>query len=164
MLYGGIGSRADLGEVLLFDIHFVNSQFIGGVINREMFTFFRGHFSFELEGQVLRHVGRQDNWEINGLYAVRFNTFPWDDFVDTSFAVGSGLSYATSTPVIEEEEHPGDTSKLMHYLMFELAFGLPQYPEWSLATRIHHRSGVYGLFGGANGGSNFLASGLRYNF
>jgi len=140
MLYGGVGTRSNLGEVLLFDIHFVDSQFIGGVINREMFRFFRQHFSFELEGQVIGHIGKQDNAEFNGLYIVRLNTFPWDRHVDTSFAVGSGLSYATSTPVIEEEEHPGETSQLMHYQMFELAFGLPLAiieTEKQLRLRLH---------------------------
>jgi len=164
MLFGGVGSGSDLGEVLTFDADFEDSQLIGGALNREMFSFWR-HFGFELEGQVIRHVGKQDNWEFNVLYDLRLKTFPWDKYLDTSFAVGQGLSYATSRPQIEVERHPDDNAHFLHYLMFELAFALPEIPDWRLVTRIHHRSGVFGLFNSVNGGgSNFLVLGLRHHF
>lgn len=163
MFYSGFGTASDLGQVLTFDIDSEDSQFLGVVLNREIFSFWR-HFSFELEGQVLRHFGKQDNWEFDGLFLVRFNPFPWDKYLDTSFAVGDGLSYATSTPKIEEEQHPNQTYRFLNYLMLELAFMLPKYPEWALATRIHHRSGIYGTFDGVDGASNFLGLGLRYHF
>jgi hypothetical protein len=163
MMYGGVGSGSNISQFFTFDAEFENSQFVGLVLNDKMFNFWR-HFHFELEGQVIRHVGRQNNWEFNALYVLRLRTFPWDKFLDTSFAAGQGLSYATSPPRIEVERHPNDNAQFLHYLMFELAFALPKAPEWELVTRIHHRSGVFGLFGGVHGGSNFAALGLRYNF
>ncbi len=33
-----------------------------------------------------------------------------------------------------------------------------------LIYRIHHRSGVFGLFGGVKGASDFYLLGLRYRF
>jgi hypothetical protein len=164
MVYAGFGTASNLGEVLTFDIDSEDSHFIGGVLNRQMFRFW-DYFIFELEGQTIRHFGKQDHWEFNGLFLVRFDDFPWDRIVDTSFSVGDGLSYATEVPIIEEENHTNNGStELLNYLMFEIAFTAPSYPEWSLVARVHHRSGVFGLFDGVHGGSNFLALGLRHKF
>jgi hypothetical protein len=163
MIYQGFGTSTDLGQTLVYDIKFEDSLFTGLVANRKMFPFWR-HFTFELEGQVVRHYRRQEHWEYNGLFMVRFHPFLLDPTVDIEFAVGEGLSYATQTPVIEEEQHPNATSHLLNYLVFEVAFTHAQYREWSLVTRIHHRSGAFGLFNGTRGGSNFLALGLRHHF
>jgi len=163
MIYHGFGTSVDLGQTLVFDIKTEDSHFTGLVLNRKMFPFWR-YFTFELEGQVLKHSRKQEHWEYNGLFMVRFHPFLLDRYVDIEFAVGEGLSYATHTPVIEEEQHPNDTSLLLNYLTFEFAFTPAQYREWTLVTRIHHRSGAFGLFNGTRGGSNFLALGLRYHF
>jgi hypothetical protein len=48
--------------------------------------------------------------------------------------------------------------------MFELAVVVPQHPQWTLFGRVHHRSGVFGLFDGMNGGSNVVGAGIRYTF
>ncbi|WP_373501163.1 hypothetical protein [Desulfococcus sp.] len=110
----------------------------------------------------------QDHAEFNALFALRWLRFPWDRYVDTSFAVGEGFSYATRVPAVERDLH-GEltgldpaTSKLLNYLMFEAAFGLPSYPKWDLIVRLHHRSGVFGLFNDVHGGSNAIGVGLRY--
>ncbi len=163
MYYHGVGTSTDLGQTLAFAIDWVDSQFVGLVLNRVMFSFWR-HFTFELEGQVIKHFEKQRNWEYNGLFLVRFHPFILDQYLDIDLAAGEGLSYASSIPVIEEEQHPNDSSRLLNYIVFEVAFTLPRYRNWTLVTRIHHRSGVFGIFDGANGGSNFFAAGLRYHF
>jgi len=163
MLYSGFGTASRLHEVLTFNIESEDSHFIGGVLNRQMSRFWQ-HFYFELEGQAIKHFGAQNQWEFNGLFLIRFIDFPWDRIVDISFAVGEGLSYATEKPRIERNNHSGESTNLLNYLMLELAFAPPSHPEWALVTRIHHRSGIFGLFDGVNGGSNFLALGLRHNF
>jgi hypothetical protein len=48
--------------------------------------------------------------------------------------------------------------------LFEAAFALPDVPQWELITRIHHRSGTFGLFNGVTGASNAWGVGMRYNF
>jgi hypothetical protein len=48
-------------------------------------------------------------------------------------------------------------------LAYELALGLPEYPNIALIIRIHHRSGVWGLVAG-KGGSNTPCIGLKYRF
>jgi hypothetical protein len=47
--------------------------------------------------------------------------------------------------------------------MLEATFALPKYPQWQLAYRIHHRSGIYGVFD-TDSGSNTIGLGLRYFF
>ena len=163
MIYQGWGTSTDLGQTLVFDIKAEDSLFTGLVANRKMFSFWR-YFTFELEGQVLRHYQKQEHWEYNGLFLIRFHPFILDPTIDIEFAVGEGLSYATQIPVIEQEQHPDASSRFLNYLVFEVAFTHAQYREWTLVTRIHHRSGAFRLFNGTKGGSNFLALGLRYHF
>jgi hypothetical protein len=93
----------------------------------------------------------------------RWQPFPWDRYLDTSFAIGEGLSYATDDPEIETEKHDR-TSRVLNYLMLELAVAVPQQPRWTLFGRVHHRSGVFGLFDGVTGGSNVVGAGIRYTF
>jgi hypothetical protein len=119
---------------------------------------------FELEGQIGRHLKGQHHWEFNALFIARWLRFPWNETLRTSFAVGEGLSLATRTPAFEQQFHGERTNPLLNYLMFEFAFALPELPRWSLVTRIHHRSGIYGTFNGVHGASNALGLGLRYHF
>ncbi len=163
MLYQGFGTSTDLGQILVLNIKSEDSLFTGLAANRKMFPFWR-YFTFELEGQVIRHYRKQEHWEYNGLFIVRFHPFLLDPTVDIEFAVGEGLSYATHTPTIEVEQHPDASSRFLNYLVFEVAFTHAQYREWTLVTRIHHRSGAFRLFNGTRGGSNFLALGMRYHF
>lgn len=162
MIYQGWGTSADLGQTLVFDINFEDSYFTGLVLNRKMFPFWQ-YFSFELEGQVLKHYGISDHWELAGLFLIRLHPFLLSSSLNIEFAAGWGLSYATQIPALEQEFRD-NTSQLMSYLAFEIAFTLPEYPEWTLVTRIHHRSGMFGTFNDTYGGSNFLALGLRYHF
>jgi hypothetical protein len=46
-------------------------------------------------------------------------------------------------------------------LSMEAAFRLPGSP-WSMVARLHHRSGIFGLF--SHSGSNLVELGLRYRF
>lgn len=120
----------------------------------------------DLEGQGVLHTGMQDHLEINAVIVARWMPFPWDDWIDTRFAFGEGLSYAFRTPYIEPRRDPEEekSTRLLNYLMVELEFVLPYYSRWSKFVRVHHRSGVFGLFGGVRGGSNFIGTGLRYSF
>lgn len=162
LVFGAAGTSSDIASIFTFDADFVDSILIGAAFNRRVFKL-GPHFAIELEGQIVRHFRKQDHWEFNALGLIRYLTFPWDNYVDTSFAAGNGLSLATSTPEIERDDDKR-TSQLLNYLMFELDFTLPQYPAWTLSTRLHHRSSIFGTFFGARAGSNFLATGLKYNF
>jgi hypothetical protein len=118
---------------------------------------------WEVEGQVVKHFGLQHHWEFNGLVVARWHPFPWDRYLDTSFAIGEGLSYATEVPPVEVARGQ-DTAKLLNYLLFELTMALPAYPNMQVVALMHHRSGAFGLFSGVTGGSNFFGAGLKYLF
>jgi hypothetical protein len=141
-----------------------DAQFFALTLARELATS-GPHLRWEVEGQVVKHFGAQDHWELNPLLVLRWITFPWDRWADTSVAVGMGVSYATEVPEVEARRHPDTGSaRFLSYLMIELSVGIPGAPEWSIVARVHHRSGVGGLFSDVQGASNALALGVKYRF
>ena len=118
--------------------------------------------SFEVEGQIVKHFDEQDHWEFNALLIARWEVFPWDSYLDTSFALGTGPSYATNIPEIEVERS-GESEHLQAYMLVELEFMLPSHPKVAFITRIHHRSNAFGLVA-EDGTSNVLALGLKFKF
>jgi len=161
-LYLGGLTDSDLTHTATFNSKFENAYFIDLGLSRRLYTF-RDYFNIEIEGQIAKHFGDQDQWEFDLVSYFRWLLFPWDKYLDTSFAAGAGLSYATSIPKIEAKNYD-ETSRLLGALMFEFAFSLPQVPQWSLVTGIHHRSGAGGVFNGVQGASNAWAMGIRYSF
>jgi hypothetical protein len=138
------------------------SNFIGTAVSREFAQ--TGHYlSWELEGQAIKHFGKQDHIEFTGAVAARWKLFPWNDFIVTTAAVAEGLSYATEIPTVEKRRNRNE-SKLLNYIFIELTFALPSEPDVALVARLHHRSGVFGLFNGVRDGSNFLGAGIRWRF
>ena len=115
----------------------------------------------EVEGQVGKYFGQEHQWQLNGLLIAHWHWFPWNKYIDTTLAVGDGISYNTEISKIEKEDDE-DAGLWLNYLMFELTSGLPKYPQWDVVVRIHHRSSIYGLAGA--GGSNFLTAGIKYSF
>ena len=111
---------------------------------------------------MVKHFKMQEHYEFNIALIYRWLKFPWDHIIDTSLAIGDGFSYALEKPKIELAKHK--TSKLLNYLLVEIALLVPGYRRWEVFTRIHHRSGVYGLINDIKGGSNFVALGLRCHF
>ena len=161
-VYGARLTDGDLDNTATFRFDFEDAYLLAAALSRRIYTY-RDLLDFELEGQVAKHFDEQDHWEFNALGISRWLPFPWDNYIDTSFAMGLGISYATETPEIEKKNHT-DTNQLLSYLLFEAAFGLPDVPQWEVVARIHHRSGAFGLFNGVTGASNAWGVGMRYNF
>jgi hypothetical protein len=161
-LYGGVLLDGELNNASIAHQGFEDSYLAALALTKKIATW-KDIIGWELEGQGVKHFDGQTNWEFNGLIAVRWLPFPWDKYLNTSFAIGGGLSYATETPKVEKENHD-PAAKFLKYLMLELDFSLPDSQHWSLLTRIHHRSGAFGLFHGVTGASNALAFGVRYTF
>lgn len=160
-LYGGRACYDSL-EDIFYNREYVDSYVSALAVGKGL-TSYKYYLRLEGEGQVVKHWNVQDHFEFNALLVLRWLPFPWDRYLDTSFAVGEGLSYATDDPEIEVEKHDR-TARLLNYLMFELAVVVPRQPQWTLFGRVHHRSGVFGLFDGVDGGSNVVAAGVRYTF
>lgn len=102
-------------------------------------------------------------YEFNPYANARWANFPWNKYVNTSFAIGEGISYATSIPSLEGKSSK-NTKRLLNYLLLEATFAPPSYPRLQLVARVHHRSGCFGLYHAGNTGSNTIGLGLRYLF
>jgi hypothetical protein len=161
-LYAGIQAQDSLRDVYTLQAKFVDDTYMVDLALARDFYQYKDWLKFEVEGQVAKHFGEKDDqWEFVGLVILRWLAFPWDKTVDTSLALGEGLSYYTKVSEIELEESP-DAQKLLNYLLIEITLGLPEVPKWDLSLRIHHRSGIWGLVG--ESGSNILCAGVRYSF
>jgi hypothetical protein len=132
-LYLGRLTDSDLTHTATFNSKFENAYFIDLGLSRRLYTF-RDYFNIEIEGQIAKHFGAQDQWEFNLIGYFRWLLFPWDAYLDTSFAAGVGLSYATSVPQIEAQNYD-KTAQFLGALMFEFAFPFPKFHggAWSQA-------------------------------
>ena len=161
-LYTGAVTDSNLTKSATFDFDFENAYFVDLGLSKRIYTY-KDYFGIELEGQTGKYFGDQDNWEFCFVGYFRWLLFPWDRYLDTSFAAGAGLSYATAVPEIEAQNHE-HTSQFLGALMFEFAFSLPSVPQWSLVAGIHHRSGAAGLFNDVRSASNTWVVGIRTSF
>ena len=122
---------------------------------------FYGPFTWEFEGQFAKHNGLQNHSEMNALLIARWE-IRWKDNLSFSWAVGDGLSVASEVPRTEKDENPS-SGAAANYMMTEIDLGLPFlafHPR--LMFRIHHRSGVFGVFCRGTCGSNILTFGLKF--
>ena len=157
---GGVYSGSQLLEIPgRLDL---KDSYTFGVSVSKQFAEWTRFMRFEGELQVLKHFGEQEHWEFTGSLNLRWVVFPWNRYVETTVALGEGLSWATQIPALEKADPTNsDNAQLLNYILIEVTFAIPESP-WSLVTRIHHRSGVWGLFG--HSGSNILEAGIRYRF
>ena len=160
-VFAGLMTDNDWQELFAPWLIEVRDARLAGVAFSRRLGGFEGKLSFEIEGQAVRHVAGQDHWEFNLPAIVRWEAFPWDDVVDTSFALGLGPSYASGIPK-EEVAREGGSQRWLVYWVAELEFARPD-TRWSAAFRIHHRSEAFGLVA-KSGGSKFLAIGLKRRF
>lgn len=163
-LYTARLSEDRLDDTLLFQAALENSQVWVAAISKEKWRPNR-HIVVGLEGQLAKHAGPvQHHWEINGLGTLRWVTFPWDRHIDTSAAVGLGLSYATDLPKFEVQDN-GTSNQWLAYMLVELTAILPSIPKWQLVVRVHHRSAAFGLFeDNLKSGSNAVGVGIKYRW
>ena len=159
-LLGGQYSSSKLLEIPA-KVELEDSDTLGLSVSKEFAQWLK-HMRWEGELQVIKHFGEQDHWEFVGSVNLRWVTFPWNSYVPTTFAFGEGLSMATDIPDLERRDPSNsEPAALLNYILLELTFALPN-SSWSVVARVHHRSGVWGLFG--HSGSNVLAAGIRYRF
>jgi hypothetical protein len=161
-IYGGPHADDTLTDMVLFDADYSDGNYVVvGALAKEVYQY-EQLVTVELEGQIGRHFGDTvDHWEFAGLALGRWHQFPWDEYVNTSFAFGTGVSYYTEESQIELEED-GKAQKFLGALLLELTFSLPEYPRWNLMIRIHHRSSAGDLIG--TGSTNYLCGGLKFTF
>jgi hypothetical protein len=117
-----------------------------------------------LEVDLLKGGGLVDNTEV--VVAWRPAVTPWPEQpVQVEFAWGMGVSQSLGTPWSDfvDPDHPNGYRTLFH-MSPEIALRWRDAPDWSLTLRIHHRSGLYGVFGPRRVGSNHLMLALVRDF
>jgi hypothetical protein len=160
-IYGGSHTKNDVDDMVALEADYDGNYLAVLALAREIYRY-KQWVSVELESQVGKHFGQDnDHWEVVGAMFGRWHPFPWDKYIDTSFAMGAGLSYYSDKSETESEKETHH-QRLLGYLAFELTFALPQYPRWDLMLRIHHRSGADGTIG--EGQTNYLCVGLKFAF
>jgi hypothetical protein len=141
---------------------FRDDYFVGGALSRKLVRFWN-YVTIEAELGVGARFGQTNGGEAWGAFYLRFDGFPWNRFVYTTFAVSTGLHFISELPL--GETYPGDrTSHVLHYFSPEFTLAHPQYKNHELVVRYHHRSGVFGQLNGVRGGSNVIALGYRHRF
>ena len=159
-LYGGPFAKNDFLEFFTMPVEFDHAGMVSLALSREFAVLWK-HLRWEAEVGVTKWFGDQTNWEFTGAIVARWITFPWNDYVATTLAVGDGPSFATEPPKLEMKNFD-EAKRLQNYVFFELTFGLPRFPQWDFVVRLHHRSGVFGLLGGS--GSSVPTVGIKYKF
>lgn len=106
----------------------------------------------------------QDFQEIAVSLNIRYE-FPDYFLVVKSFSLGNGLSLTSEKSKFEETLTIRDkTSCFLWYMLLELELDISGHQNWGVLCRVHHRSGIFGVFNDVNGGSNYITMGLRYHF
>ncbi len=123
---------------------------------------FSGALTFEWESLYAKHWGTSEFHELGTAIYARWNRFPWNSYIKTSFAVGIGPSITSKAAFYEPNK--GLRSRVLMQLNFEINLYSPADPRWALLFRIQHRSGVFNLINSVRGGSNFLTIGIRRQF
>jgi hypothetical protein len=164
-IYKGKYSDNRLGDILLSKPADLMDSYLAVIAVSRAFPFDSKFHQWELEAQVGKHFRKQDHFEFNLLAIYRWKRFPWNRHLQTTVAIGDGLSYATIIPSLEASSTTNvGATRLLNYIMVETTFAPPQAKNWQLVVRVHHRSGVYGMFNDVEGGSNVMAAGIKFLF
>lgn len=147
--------------IFLSNINYEDSWIMGATVSK-VISEIQTNYYWELEAQLAKHFGVQQHWELNGLFIFRLTNFPWNRLVFTTLGIGEGISHASKIPSIERSSHTNrGAAKTLNYLLIETTFSSNKSSRWQMYLRIHHRSGVFGLFNGVRGGSNIICLGLK---
>ncbi len=119
----------------------------------------------ELSGEVDfdKHFGQAHEYEGVVTPIVRWTWFPWNRYLYTNVRVAAlGISYVTGVSAWERDTSGNNRgSNVLQFGAVELAFSRSASARGEFFIRVHHRSGIFGLINGVNGGSNYLSVGFR---
>ena len=163
--YGGQVSDTQFNAIVRGILDYKDYYLVALALGKEV-AVYKDKVGIEIEGQIVKHIHGSEHWEFNPVFTLRWLNFPWDDTLDTSFGWGNGLSFATEPPEFEvrESSHGERTSQVLYYFMVEWVAAFPNMSHWSVFSRIHHRSSVFGIIDGLMAGSNYVTFGVRYHF
>lgn len=138
----------------------------GGAVQYRLARFWR-FFTLDLEAGGAYRFGDTEGGEFWGAVYLRYDGFPWSNYVYTTIGLSMGPDYVTRLPRVERgtDARPEENqSNWLNFFSPEITFALPDYPQYELALRYMHRSGMFGLYNGVWEGANSFVVGFRYRF
>ena len=175
----GAASVDDLGDIVVLqssthpDNLTVCSLDAGYLLKKNMFEFpfdfyFKGGLSYFNEGYSSRKEHIYEG-------AVYFKVYYKANFLENRVRIGFGEGISYTSDILwseyKEAEDEGDnTSKLLNYMDLSVDFDLGRLVRYKplqdtyIGWTLKHRSGVFGLFGGVDGGSNYNTISIEKNF
>jgi hypothetical protein len=162
---GGVLTTSKSSDIWLHgNIVLDDDTLFGLAVSKVLFSTGK-NLDWEFEQQAVKHFGGQNNWEFNSVLMIRWKTFPWDSFIDTSLAFGDGISIATDTPDLEVAHYGANNANaILNFVLAEFTFALPDHPNPELVMRMQHRSGAFGLIDDTWDASTAFAWGLKVRF
>jgi hypothetical protein len=139
---------------------------IGGAVQYRLGRFWR-FFMVDLEGGGAYRSGDTNGGEFWAAVYLRYDGFPWTNYVYTTFGLSMGPDYVTRLPQVErgtDARPEPNQSRWLNFFSPELTLALPDYPQYELAFRYMHRSGIFGTYNGVYEGANSFVLGFRYRF
>jgi hypothetical protein len=176
ILYGGKYTETDLLPILLRQKTDYKESYIGVVGVNSPLNYKIRFIEFEAEGLLTKHFGKMNHWEIDTLLIARVNHL---FYLPMSFAFGEGVSLVSQNPSMENKPKGIEwrsgliqfdeirSRNFLNYLMVEMDYRVVDTPSNPrVLLRIHHRSGIFGVFCPPNPacGSNFVSYGIKFAY
>ena len=151
-----------------------NTSFVG--VSYERFIKRETNYDLGIQGSIFKFDDKgygSNPYELNAGIKGTWKKFPWSKYVGTKLYAVEGLSYVNEIPYMERknlEFENKPTSKFLNYLEFGVSFDLKDITtigvleDTYLGIGISHRSGVFGLYNGVKGGSNYITYFLEKEF
>ena len=171
LFYWGRTQEQQLGHVIQFDDTSAEESVYSIELSRTLYK--NWWFKFQFAGNLAARFASPSRYpnaypipEADMYVVARITRFPWSKFVDTTFAVGEGLSVTAQVPFPEMGVTADNSKRYLNFMTFEITVALPSHPEWQLVGRIHHRCAAWGTFApdDYHAGSNTVGLGIRYYF
>lgn len=152
--------------------HWGHSAIGAATFSRRLVTFWDA-LSLEPEFGVGQRFGDMHATEFWGALDFRWTQFPWNNYIKTSIAISEGISLTTQVDTAERllnsyaivgNKRVYRGSDLLNFFSPEATFALPDYQNYELVVRFHHRSGIFGTINGVDTGAQFFTAGLRIHF
>lgn len=162
-LFAGRGTDNLLQDIIRFRSPEFNRFYLVSAAAARRLAALGPYLSLEGELQTARHLEDDGATELNPLIVLRWSLLPWSKLLPGSFAFGNGVSYASALPRSEDTGETG-LSRLLYSILLEFDVGIPGTERFSVIARVHHRSGVFGIFTERSQGSNYLCAGAKVRF
>lgn len=138
----------------------------GGAYSYRLARFWR-FFMVDAELGGAYRFGDTNGGEFWAAVYLRYDGFPWTEYLYTTFGLSMGPDYVTRLPRVErgtDLRPEPNRSRVLNFFSPELTVALPSAPQHEVVFRYMHRSGIFGTFNGVYEGGNSFAVGYRFRF